>query len=115
MPVPPKIETPPRTTAAIAVSSKPSPTLPAAVELRSVSRIPARAATTPLRTNSRSWIRSTRRPLNRAASRLAPIAKIARPNGVRCSTIAKIAASTRNRTIVFGTTVPAKLPNAQSV
>ena len=46
---------------------------------------------------------------------MAPIAKIERPNGVACSSTAKATASTANSTIVFGTNVPAKFPNARSV
>ena len=47
VPRPPKIETPPSSTAVIAVSSKPWPTFAAAVELRSVMTMPASAATAP--------------------------------------------------------------------
>ena len=45
VPRPPKIDTPPSSTAVIAVSSNPWPTLAAAVELRSEMTIPASAAT----------------------------------------------------------------------
>ena len=44
------------------VSSKPTPTLAAAVELRSEMTTPASAATAPESTNSVSLIRLTRRP-----------------------------------------------------
>ena len=74
VPRPPKIETPPSSTAVIAVSSKPWPTLAAAVELRSEMTTPASAATVPDSTNSASLIRLTRRPAKYAASSLAPIA-----------------------------------------
>ena len=74
VPRPPKIETPPSSTAVIAVSSKPMPTFAAAVELRSEITMPASAATVPDRTNRVSLIRLTRRPEKYAASSLAPIA-----------------------------------------
>ena len=74
MPRPPKIDTPPSSTAVIAVSSKPWPTLAAAVELRSEMTMPASAAIVPDRTKSVSLIRLTRRPAKYAASSLAPIA-----------------------------------------
>src|SRR4051812_39422156 len=61
-PRPPKIETPPSSTAVMAVSSKPWPTLAAAVELRSEMTMPASAATVPESTNRISLIRLTRRP-----------------------------------------------------
>jgi 2-polyprenyl-3-methyl-5-hydroxy-6-metoxy-1,4-benzoquinol methylase len=57
----------------------------------------------------------TRRPENRAASSLAPIAKIVRPNGVACSSTPNTTARTANSTMVFGMAVPAALPNARSV
>src|SRR4051812_11527252 len=74
VPRPPKIDTPPRSTAVTTVSSKPTPTLAAAVELRSEMTIPASAATAPESTNSASLMRLTRRPEKYAASSLAPIA-----------------------------------------
>src|SRR3954469_14210706 len=115
VPRPPKIETPPSSTAVTTVSSNPTPTFAAAVELRSEMTTPASAATAPERTNSRSLIRLTRRPEKNAASSLAPIAKTERPNGVKCSSTAKSTARTANSTMTFGTAVPAKLPNARSV
>ena len=51
-----------------------TPTLAAAVELRSEMTTPASAATAPESTNSVSLIRLTRRPEKSAASSLAPIA-----------------------------------------
>ena len=74
VPRPPKIETPPSSTAVTAVSSKPWPTLRRAVELRSEMTTPASAATAPESTNRMSLMRLTRRPEKRAASSLAPIA-----------------------------------------
>ena len=58
----------------IAVSSKPWPTLAAAVELRSEMTMPASAAIVPDSTNRISLIRLTRRPAKYAASSFAPIA-----------------------------------------
>ena len=63
VPRPPKIDTPPSSTAVIAVSSNPWPTLAAAVELRSVITIPASAATRPESVKRISFTRFTRRPL----------------------------------------------------
>ena len=74
VPRPPKIETPPSSTAVIAVNSKPMPTLAAAVELRSEITMPASAATVPDRTNRVNLIRLTRRPAKYDASSLAPMA-----------------------------------------
>ncbi len=59
-----------------------------------MSRIPAKALSSPLNTNSQNLIRLTRMPANCAASGCSPIATIARPAGVRCSTTPKITAST---------------------
>src|SRR3954470_17546383 len=115
VPRPPKIETPPSSTAVTTVSSNPTPTFAAAVELRSEMTTPASAATAPDRTNSASLIRFTRRPEKNAASSFAPMAKTARPNGVKCSSTAKRTARIANRTMTFGTAVPAKLPIARSV
>jgi len=63
VPRPPKIDTPPSSTAVIAVSSNPWPTLAAAVELRSVMTIPASAATRPESVKRISFTRFTRRPV----------------------------------------------------
>src|SRR3954454_7295921 len=115
VPRPPKIDTPPSSTAVTTVSSKPTPTLAAAVELRSEMTTPASAATAPESTNSASLMRLTRRPEKNAASSLAPIAKTERPKGVKCSSTAKRTARIANRTMTFGTAVPAKLPIARSV
>src|SRR3954451_14637677 len=54
VPRPPKIDTPPSSTAVMTVSSKPMPTFAAAVELRSEITTPASAATAPESTNSAS-------------------------------------------------------------
>ena len=54
VPRPPKIETPPSSTAVTTVSSKPWPTLAAAVELRSEMTTPASAATAPESDEQRS-------------------------------------------------------------
>src|SRR3954468_17294738 len=115
VPRPPKIDTPPSSTAVTTVSSKPTPTLAAAVELRSEMTMPASAATAPESTNSASLMRFTRRPEKNAASSFAPMAKTARPNGVKCRSTANSTARIANSTITLGTAVPAKLPNARSV
>src|SRR4051794_8524774 len=115
VPRPPKIETPPSTTAVTAVSSKPVPTLAAAVELRSEMTTPARPATAPDMTNSQSLMRLTRTPEKRAASSLAPMAKTLRPKPVACRSTPKAIASAANRTIVLGIAVPPTLPKARSV
>src|SRR4051812_36560281 len=115
VPRPPKIDTPPSSTAVTTVSSKPSPTLAAAVELRSEMTTPASAATAPQTTNRISLMRLTRRPEKNAASSLAPIAKTERPKGVKCSSTANSTARIAHSTITFGTAVPAKFPIARSV
>src|SRR3954462_12606525 len=115
VPRPPKIDTPPSSTAVTTVSSKPTPTFAAAVEFRSEITTPASAATAPESTNSASLMRLTRSPEKNAASSLAPIAKTERPNGVKCSSTANSAARIANSTMTFGTAVPAKLPIARSV
>jgi len=62
VPRPPKIDTPPSSTAVTVVSSSPWPTLAAPVELRSVMTMPASAATVPDSVNRISLMRLTRRP-----------------------------------------------------
>src|SRR3954447_8279647 len=74
VPRPPKIETPPSSTAVITVSSKPWPTFAAAVELRSEMTTPASPATAPDSVKRISFTRLTRRPEKYDASSLAPIA-----------------------------------------
>ena len=60
-------------------------------------------------------MRFTRTPLNRAASSLAPIAKIERPIPVMCRTTKKMTASTMKTTNGLGIWVPANVPNPQLV
>jgi hypothetical protein len=62
VPRPPKIDTPPSSTAVTADSSNPWPTLAAPVELRRVMTTPASAATAPDSVNRMSLMRLTRSP-----------------------------------------------------
>ena len=76
---------------------------------------PASAEIAPVTTNSQNLMRFTRTPLNRAASSLAPMAKMERPIPVKCSTTPKMTASTMNTTNGFGIWVPANVPKPQLV
>src|SRR6266566_4216722 len=60
----------------------------------------------PEKTKSQNLMRATLMPANRAASGCSPVANIARPSGVACSTMPHAMASTMKITVVYDSSVP---------
>jgi hypothetical protein len=85
-PSPPVSRVPPTTTAAIAVSSQPTPSAGWPAPYWAASSTPAIPARPPLMAYTSSLTRSTRRPISRAVSSWSPMASTCRLNGVRPST-----------------------------
>src|SRR5918992_1086281 len=103
MPLPPARLAPPITHAAIASSSKATPTLGCAIPTREARITPASPAQKPLMTYASTRWRGTLIPASRTASLLPPIATVARPGALRLMNTQAAAKAASMITVEIGT------------